>query len=176
MNKRIIFITFILVAAGLQTACNKTKTYTDYLKDQNKAIDKFIKTEGITVLKEYPANKTFNKKEFYLDPSSGIYYNVIDSGNGRRIKPGEEVYIRFTGMKYFMTDTTSYTNIYDHNARRFTFGNTSTYPLLGWVVPLQHVGDSASVRMIVPFDAGSSSAKSKYQPTYFDKVFYRFER
>lgn len=176
MNKRIIFIAFIFAALSMQIACNKTKTYTDYLKDENKAIDKFIKAEGIRVLEDFPADKKFGKKEFYLDPASGVYYHIIDSGNGERITPGDEIYIRFTGMKFFMTeDTASYSNINAHTPETLVFGNTSSYTSLGWIIPLQYVGDSASVRMIVPFNAGTSYAKSNYQPAYYEKIFYRFE-
>lgn len=182
-----VLLSFITLVV-LSTSCNKTPTYIDRLKDETKAIDKFIAKNNLVILKDYPADSTFKSNEFYKDPASGVYYNVIEAGVPKnRAKLGEEIYIRFSGLSYFMTkDTTKYTNdnavtspmpqtiIYRgplNSSTRSLY--TSSTP--GWAAPLPHIGHGARVKMIVPFNMGSEYDRANYQPTYYDRVTYRFE-
>lgn len=172
----------------LFASCKDQKTYIDRLKDESRAIDLFIKKNKLVILEKYPSDSTFAPNEFYKDPASGVYYNVIDRGLLKnRAKDGEEIYIRFKGLTYFMTDdTTKYSNdnpvtspmpqtiIYRgplNSSTRSAY--TSATP--GWVAPLPHIGHSARVKMIVPFNMGSEYDRQKFQPTYYDDVTYRFE-
>ncbi|NLB56703.1 MAG: DUF4827 domain-containing protein, partial [Lentisphaerae bacterium] len=56
-----------------------------------------------------------------------------------------------------------------------TTSTKSYYDTLGWAVPLIYVGHTGKVKMIIPFDMGSSYDQSQYEPTYYDMVQYRFE-
>ncbi len=173
-------ISFIILAVIgtliLNSSCNKTKTYADYLKDESKAIKNFIAENNIKVLDEYPADSTFAPNEFYRDPATGVYFNVIDRG-GRRASIGEEVYVRFSGLEYFMkTDTTKYSNMTSVDTQILVFGNSATYPAVAWVVPLAYVGHLGEVKMIVPFNSGLPEDKApNYQPTYYNFIKYRIE-
>lgn len=147
-----------------------------HLENEKKAIERFIIANNIKVLKKYPQNSTFKPNEFYFDSSSGVYYNVIDSGLGRKIKNGEEVYIRFKGLKYIeSSDTTTYSNFNDLQPGILVFGNSATYSSTAWVVPLKNVGDRAIVRMIVPFNMGFPNDQHKYKTAYYEELIYRFE-
>ncbi|MGI6520105.1 MAG: DUF4827 family protein [Fermentimonas sp.] len=185
---RISRATTILITALLMlfTACNDKKTYADYLKDEARAIDLFIKKNGLEILDKLPPNGQFKSNQFYKDASTGVYYNIVEYGNKQqKASLGDEVYIRFKGLTYFMTDdTTKYNNL---DPIRSPFPQTlvyrgkvnsntkSHYSTAGWMVPVPDIGHKAVVKLIVPFEMGSSYDQSNYQPTYYDHVEYRFE-
>ena len=100
MKKFIIASLIGIVAIGILSSCNKSKTYAQRLSDEKKVIERFVESNNLKILKEYPQDSIFKSNEFYFDTSSGVYYNVIDAGSSRRIKAGEEFYIRFKGLTY----------------------------------------------------------------------------
>lgn len=181
---------YIVLFAGLMlltTACNKRKTYADHLKDEKKAIDLFISKNNLTILKDYPSSGTFKSNEFYRDPGTGVYFNIIDKGTSDSVKLNEEVYVRFSGLKYFMeNDTLTYNN---SDTDRSPFPETIVYKgpvnymtrtlyqasTPAFVVPLKHLGHGGKAKMIVPFNMGSQYDVRNYQPTYYETVEYRFE-
>jgi len=176
--KNIIIASLIsIVAIGVFSSCNKSKTYAQRLDAEKKIIERFIDDNNLMILKEYPKDSVFQENEFYFDTSSGIYYNVIDSGNGRRIQGGEEFYIRFKGLKYLAsTDTSTYSNINNLQPEILVYGNSSTYSSTAWVAPLKNVGDRSQVKMIVPFNMGLPSDQQTYKTGYYEMVDYRFEQ
>lgn len=186
MRKIIIAVFITIVAVGVFSSCNKSKTYAQHLNEERKSIERFIDQKGIKVLREYPADSVFKENEFYFDAQNGVYYHVIDSGNGRRIKQGEEFYIRFKGLSYIASrDTTTYSNVNSTMPEILVYGNTPTYTSPGWVVPLKNVGDRAKVKLIVPFNMGlpndqinlgTSSGREAYRTAYYEELSYRFEQ
>ena len=177
MRKNIIIIILSLIAVGVFISCNKNRTYAQHLDDEKKAIQLFINKNDLKVLKEYPKDSIFKANEFYFDDLNGIYYNVIDPGNGRRIRTGERVFIRFKGLKYIASkDTSTYSNFQSLDPEALVYGNTSTYPSAAWVTPIKNVSDRARVRLIVPFKMGlQSDQQPAYKTAYFEELRYQFE-
>lgn len=177
MKKNIIILLLSIAAIGVFSSCNKSKTYAQRLGDEKEAIELFINKNDIKVLKEYPKDSVFKANEFYFDNSSGVYYNVIDSGNGRRIKVGEELYVRFKGLKYISSnDTSTYSNINSLQPEILVYGNPLTYPSTAWVAPLKNVGHLGKVKLIVPFNMGLASDNQSYKTAYYEELIYRFEQ
>ncbi len=181
MNKTDLIITALLGMLLIFPSCENQKTYADYLNDEAKAIERFIAQQQLTILDEYPTDGKFEEKEFYKDPNTEVYYQVISCGDTtEQLSTGETVYIRFSGLHYFMSnDTTRYANlVYPEEIKYFGPVNSYTksyYSNPGWMVPLEHVGHNGEVKMIIPFNMGSSYDRSQYQPSYYDWVEYRFE-
>ncbi|HCC86294.1 MAG TPA: hypothetical protein DEQ06_06900 [Porphyromonadaceae bacterium] len=181
MNKTDLIITALLGMLLIFPSCENQKTYADYLNDEAKAIELFIAQQQLTILDEYPTDGKFREKEFYKDPSTEVYYHVISYGDTtEKLSLGEKVYIRFSGLHYFMSnDTTRYANlVYPSEIKYFGPVNSYTksyYSNPGWMLPLEHVGHNGEVKMIIPFNMGSSYDRSQYQPSYYDWVEYRFE-
>ncbi len=180
--------TYILIIAvfGIilsAISCKDQKTYADYLKEETKAIDEFIVKNNFNILTKFPSNGVFGDKDFYKDPETKVYFNIVEYGDTtEKIFLGEKVFVRFMGLKYFMMDdSTTYTNkdnIFPQEIEFIGPVNSSTrsyYSVPGWAVPLPRVGHNSVVKMIVPFNMGSSTERSQYQPTYYDRVEYRFE-
>lgn len=187
--KRSFNILLIVFAALMVVSCDKTKSYTDMLNAQKKAIDRLIDEEGIKVLDKYPANGVFKPNEF-VKLENDVYLNVIDSGNGQRAEQYKtEVYCRFIAVN-FMQDTTEINNLTISGTVPVEFkydlytspidpdGYFSSLLGEGLNAPLAYVGDSSYVKLIVPFKRmGQGSVfQNKGLPVYFKKVKYIFAK
>jgi len=183
MKKIIAIATTLITLLLLVSSCQDRKTYADYLKDESRAIDLFISKHNLNILDEFPEDGKFGDNDFYKDKNTGVYFNVIHEGDTtQNLQWKEEVYVRFSGLEYFMTDdTTKYSNFKSVFPEEIVFigpvnsNNKSSYSNPGWVVPLSYVGHNGKVKMIVPFDVGSSYDRSQYQPSYYELVTYKFE-
>lgn len=181
MNKILPIITALLGSLLFLSSCKDRKTYADYLKDERKAIDLFVAQNQLNILNQYPSNGKFGEKDFFKDPETGVYFQVINYGDTtRNLELRQKVYIRYSGLHFFMTDdTTKYSRVDFPESIDFlgpvNNSNKSSYSNPGWVVPLRFVGHNGKVRMIIPFVMGSATDRTQYQPTYYDQIYYRFE-
>ena len=186
----------MISAVLLATSCDKTQSYADMLKAEEKAIEKLMDEEDIVILKEYPADGVFKENEFY-QMDNDVYINVIDSGNGNRIgTKRQNVNARFV-VRFFKSDTIeldgfassrlpvtfSYQKYsdnyyiwgYDQNDTNVD-AIMSSFICEGLASGLQYVGDSSIVKLIVPFKVGPTSFQSSGEPLYYTKVRYTFEQ
>ena len=184
MNK-ILGSSLMMTAVLLITSCDKTQSYADMLKAEEKAIERLMDEEDIVVLKEYPADGVFKENEFY-QMDNDVYINVIDSGNGNRIgTKRQNVNSRFV-VRFFKSDTPVTFSYQKYTEDYYIWGYDqndtnvdavmSSFICEGLASGLQHVGDSAVVKLIVPFKVGPSSFQSSGEPLYFPKVRYTFEQ
>lgn len=181
-----LFNTVVFTLVGLSilsTSCNKTKTFEDYKREERNAISRYISQNDLNILNSFPSDTVFGAKDFYKDPATGVYFNIIERGDPTQ-KPQwrEKIYIRFKGLSYIKgSDTTRYSNLHNIDpAVMDYFGPVSSntqniYSTPGWAVPLTYVGHKGKVKLIVPFEMGASYDQSSYEPTYYDQVEYRFE-
>jgi hypothetical protein len=161
-------------------------------RDEQRAIDRLIATEGFEILKKYPADSVFGEKQFVV-LDNGVYLNVIDSGNGNRAKLySTTILMRCSGRYIFEADTGSFSIFYNSTFPiEFIYGYASNvialaatssgsaewYLLsLGLESILGYVGENAEVKLIVPFEYGSTYQKenSRGAPLYFDRVKFMF--
>ncbi|MDR2816266.1 MAG: DUF4827 domain-containing protein [Proteiniphilum sp.] len=181
-----LFNSIVLTLIGLliiTASCNNKKSYADYLKDERKAIDLLIAKNNLEILSKFPANSVFGENEFYKDPNTGVYFNIITLGDTtHRLQWREKIHVRFKGLNYFKdNDTILYSNFLSAFPEELEYigpvssATKSSYTNAGWVVPLTYVGHKGRVKMIIPFEMGSSYDQTYYQPTYYDLVEYRFD-
>ncbi|SEF40910.1 MULTISPECIES: DUF4827 family protein [Parabacteroides] len=185
MKKGFNFL-LIVCAALVAISCSKTKTYTDMLKAEKKAINRLIDEEGIEVLDDYPEDGVFKPNQF-VKLDNDVYLNVIDSGNGQRAVLGQtQVLCRFIA-KPLLGDTSSFNTLSESNTFpvEFTYGinqpKTSYYADFvgeGLASGLAYVGDSSYVKLIVPFKRFTQQTyfNTNGIPVYFKKVRYIFEK
>lgn len=181
----VCFIIGLCVAFG---ACSSTETYADKLKNERKNIARFINENNITVRSDYPASGVFAENEFFRDPLTGVYMNVVDSGNGNRASTVKRslVNVRFSGAMTLPTSEsdTSTNNNLGSQPMIFNYGIVSTYTSVnqnlpdyfylstGITAPLQYVGEGARVRLIVPFASGSTYQLAVFRAMYYKEVHY----
>jgi len=186
--KKVKSLFFIIACVGfLFAACSDDESYADYVNKEKDRIKDFIKEHNIVVRSDYPSDGVFKENEFYQDPS-GVYINVVDSGNGKRAAYRADVYYRFSGAMTLPAADADTINLSDLSAQplKFQYGITTSYissntsnPAYWYlspriVQPLRYVGEGAVVRLIIPFrDYQGSSAQNQYYMTYyFDRVEY----
>lgn len=87
-----------MVLLSFTAGCNKNKhiSYVDMLKREAKEIKAFMDKEGMTIIKEFPANGAMNPKE-YVEVKEGLYINIVNKGNGTKPESGKTtIHTRFT--------------------------------------------------------------------------------
>ena len=201
MMKLRIGVLMIIMGLILGSCGKKAKSFAEWKKEEKEAINRLIAREGFEILTKYPANGVFGEKQFVL-LDNGCYLNVIDSGNGNRAISGKTtVLMRCSIIGLFPPDTFQlsifengfqplefiYGRIYEAKMRAYNEYSSSAYMFLssGVESALEHVGENAIVRMIVPFDNGQSSKylygigsaaqDSERRPLYYNRIRYVFD-
>jgi hypothetical protein len=184
MRRTVIFVLSAIILTIANIACDNQKTTQEYLREEKKAIERYIDRQGIVILKEYP--KTFKPNEYYKT-NEGLYIHVVDSGKGAKVRPlVDEVQVRFDYLYYVKTYVTGDTASipfdvippsYGESPMYFRYGqsgsygkNSYDYSCDGWAIPLAYVREGAIVDLIVPSALGTS-----FDNTYpnFNAVFFK---
>lgn len=188
MKRGFYLLLMLLGAVILISSCgNSTRTYAEKLKDERKRINKLIDSLDFVILDSYPKDGVFKENEF-VHLKSGLYLNVVDSGNGNRAVAGQ-TYILCRFEYDFMNVLKNTTMTIDgfrapYQPLSFTYGvnvvSEKNYEEiyyvfgLGLVEPLQYVGDGAVVKLIVPFKIGGDLQTQGGDPIYYKKLKYTF--
>jgi hypothetical protein len=179
-----------LIALTAALSCQGNKSYANMQKEQKTAIAKLFADSGYIELKEYPSNGVFASNEFYKF-DNGVYMNIVDSGNGKRPVSGvTSVLCRGMGRGLVVYDTLLMENVSNSSAYPFpivyiygssTAVSASYDDFTNYVFskalfqPMEYAGDSAVVKLIIPFEVSSSYLKSLGEPFYFHRLRYVFE-
>jgi FKBP-type peptidyl-prolyl cis-trans isomerase len=169
----------LAVLAGVIVACDDQKTMQEYLREENKAIERYINSQGIKVVETYPADSTF-AADVYYKTTDGLYMHVVDKGNNVPWTYGKRVLVRFEELYYIKSyvsgDTTAIT-FPSREPIEFIYGipasyQTDYYGLAcnGWAISLQYLGEGAIVDLIIPSKLGSSSANTSFQPVLYKNL------
>jgi hypothetical protein len=161
-------------------------------RDEKKAIDRLIATEGFEILSKYPTDGVFGEKQFVV-LDNGVYLNVIDSGNGNRPKlysttilmrcSGRYIFEAEDSFSIFRNDTYPIEFIYGYASIVISQAASSSLASAEWYLlspgvqsVLEYVGENAEVKLIVPFEQGSSyqTANDLGAPLYYDRVKFTF--
>ena len=190
--KRGFYILLIMCTAIMVVSCDKTKSYTDMLKAQRKAIERLQVDSGFVFLDEFPEDSIFKENEF-VELDNGVYLNIVNRGNSERAVLGQTAIRSRLIAQMFMENSSMGTGTVDllgphsngTSPVEFRYGYyTSLYPDMdyyydificeGLGAGLPYVGDSAVVKLIVPFKLMSSDFQSTGTPVFFEKVKYTF--
>ena len=190
--KRGFYILLIMCTAIMVVSCDKTKSYTDMLKAQRRAIERLQVDSGFVFLDEFPKDSIFKENEF-VELDNGVYLNIVNRGNSERAVLGQTAIRSRFIAQMFMENSSMGTGTVDllgphsngTSPVEFRYGYyTSLYPDMdyyydificeGLGAGLPYVGDSSVVKLIVPFKLMSSDFQSTGTPVFFEKVKYTF--
>jgi hypothetical protein len=171
-----------LLIGLLSSSCNKSKSLQERIQEENRAIKRYIDRNDLVILDEYPKDGVFKDKEFFKT-SEGLYFHVVDSGNGRRAVPlVDEVTVRFEYRHDILVSDTAiswWSQSSRVNPFSFIYGLSQSYTVsgssfecTGWVIPLTYVGERAVVDMIVPSLLGSSNDQGNINPIFYKGLTY----
>ena len=187
MKKTAAFVLSIIAFSFLYLSCENQKTAQEYIREEKKAIDRFRNRLGIDVLSKYPANHQFATNE-YFKTNEGLYFQVIDSGRGRKINPFidiEDVQVRFDflfNIKGYVSGKSD-TIVPPESILPMNFlsGPSGIYgqpdPMynfscVGWAIPLQYVNEGAVVNIILPSSLGNTSDNTNFVPRFYKNLKY----
>lgn len=170
-------VSLFLFGLSLIVSCSSSKTYAQMLEEEQAAIHSYINDNNLKIITEMPTDTVFGEKEF-LRFSNGLYMNIVYRGNlsSRPQYDTSNIMVRFKDVKlltYIEDSTYFYGNWFDRTPFEFVYGSS---PRAGWDYPLQYVGDSAVVRLIVPSKLGTSGEQSAVYPYYYGYVRYIIEK
>jgi hypothetical protein len=180
MKKIFLLALSLIVLSVAFSSCDNTKTPQEYLREEKKAIERYIERNGIVVLGAYPADSIFKEKE-YFRTSDGLYFHVTNPGNGKKVRPlVDEVTVRFdyyfNVKDYIGGDTTKTSLPYTYFPIVFKYGISGSYDAYfacnGWAVPLTYVSEGAIIDIIIPSALGSQSNSNAYVPVFYKNLHY----
>jgi len=150
------------------------------IQEEHEYIVRYISINNLVVLTEYPQNSVFKEKEYYRT-SDGLFFHVVDSGNGTRVQLLNDVSVRYDYCQYVKDaesgDTTRH--VFPSGLPySFVYGISQTYsstvsPVCpAWVIPLSYVGENAVVDMIIPSSLGSYNDNMNVMPMFYKNLRY----
>ncbi|MDR2956437.1 MAG: DUF4827 domain-containing protein [Prevotella sp.] len=188
--KHSIYILIGLVTSALLLSSCGGETYTEKLKKEEKAINRFFDLNDIKLIYEYPKDGIFAENEFFKEPTTGVYFHVIDPGNDERPSKEKrtEIYLRYDTIYNLLTnEVESDPNWLNASPTTFRYGVASTYTSSdyytaayyilsqGCVVPLDYgLGNKAEIKLLIPFENGATAQQSAYKPIYYSRLQYSF--
>jgi len=189
MKIKILWVILIAVISCFSFSCNQSKSLQELLQEESKAIDRFIISNDLVILRDYPADGVFKYNEYYKT-TDGLFFNVVDSGNGNRVQLLNDVSIRFDYNLYLKNlaqgDSSIFTPPPSDLPYSFLYGVPQTYtssyyysyygyysPLCqAFVIPLAYVGEDAIVNMIIPSSIGSYMDNMNITPVFYKNLHY----
>ena len=180
MKKWVSGIISIIVISCVSFSCKQQKSLQELLREEKRAIDRFINMNEIKILDYYPVDGIFKEKE-YFRTSDGLFFHVVDSGNGTRVQFLNDVTVRFEYFQYIKDvvqgDTSEQPPINLYVPFSFVYGIPQTYTASyfqsqAWVTPLMYVGEEAIVDMIIPSSIGASYDRESILPVFYKNLRY----
>lgn len=159
-----IFILLAFIVASIAaTSCSKTKSYSELLRTEEKAVNWFMAQHR--VISEVPEDSVFEYGEdapyYRMDDDGYIYMQVLNPGNkDNKAKKNQLIYFRYmrTNIQEMYDGlnpqpTGNADNVGAGNATSFRFENTELATSLahgsGIQVPLRYLGLDCEVNIVI---------------------------
>jgi len=181
MKKLLLSFTSIIIIACILFSCKQQKSLQELIQEERKAIDRFISMNDLVILKEYPKDGVFKENE-YFKTTEGMFFQVVDSGNGNKVRERNDVSIRYEYMRYIKDAVQGKDEPWypgdPYQPLSFLYINRNNFipydNLIceAWVIPLSYVGEFAILNMIVPSSLGSSGDRNNISPVFYKNLRY----
>lgn len=177
-NKLVFTFGFVISLLLLTTACSKTKSYAEMVKEENEAISRFIEEEGLSVVEEMPSTIPFADKVYYKTPE-GLYIHIKAKGTPVSFSADpDKVYMEYEAYSFFKSNSTKggagTLPSFSYNNQYAAYG--SDYLCEGMLIPIKTekfgLGDDSRVNIIIPSKLGTSSQQSAVEPVYYEGLTY----
>lgn len=186
-HKLLIALSSIFLLAA---ACDKTESYSELLKDEEKAVNWFLANRNVEPA--FPEDsisfKTGENAPFYkMDTDGNIYMQVVRKGDGGKVDKGDLVYFRYmrSNIKYMyegisVTPVGNADNLSSgSNSTAFVFGvyNIDAYSDYGRGIqkPLEFLGYDSEVNLVLKSYYGFLSDQSSCTPYLINIRYFNAE-
>lgn len=187
MKKNImrVIYTLVLVAVFVLTGCSKGQSYSELLRDEEKATNWYLSNQRVVA--EIPKDSVFETGEdapyYRMDDDGFIYMQVINPGTKEnKAKYNQMIYFRYmrANVKAMYEGQTlvpvGNADDMENRALSFRFDNfnvesSATYGM-GIQLPLRYLGVDCEVNLIIRSYYGFSTEQSQCIPFLYYKVRY----
>lgn len=181
-----IFFPALALMAILISGCSDKKSYADLLKDESQAVNIFLSDNRVIL--DIPADSVFevgeNAPYYRLEPDGNVYMQVLDNGNGVKVKDNAQVFFRFTRYNLYDYQNTGQLgngagNSIDTSAgtASFRFNNTTLSSSTQWgqgvQMPLKFLSYDCHVRILIKSQYGVYSEISNVIPYLYDVRYFK---
>jgi hypothetical protein len=183
-----VMLLLTVAAAGL-SSCSKTESYSNLLREEEKAVNLFL--SGQRVENEIPADSisflTGKDAPFYkLDEDGYVYMQVISKGDPNdRVEKDDKVYFRFTRENLksvylgYESETEGNSNNLAGGNASFVYGNlylpSSTQYGQGIQWPLKFFGYNCEVNLVLRSYYGFTSDQTYCMPYLINVRYFKPE-
>lgn len=190
INSKITVLFFLTMIFIVTTGCEKTKSYSELLNDEEKAVNWYLAQKKVDI--QIPENSQFEIGEnapFYkMDDDGSVYMQVIRKGNmDDRPEEGDRVYFRFMRAS-ILTMYNGGSTVWEGNADDFSSLSNSTSLIMGNTmftsttqygdgiqVPLDYLGYDSEVNLVVKSTMGFTSDMSSCTPYIYKIKYFKAE-
>lgn len=188
MKKQLIYILTGLSAICAFSSCDKTKSYSELLNEEERAVNWFLANQEIVPY--VPADSVFKTgpdAPFYkMDEDGYVYMQVINPGSKTsRPKKGETVYFRYKyrNLKDLANGVSvSWTGNADDLTKLSTslvYGNRYLDSTTGWgegiQVPLDYLGYDSEVNLVIKSPKGIVKDQTLCIPLEYNVKYFKAE-
>ena len=179
-----LFIALAALAAVI-TSCNDSKSYNEYLEDEEKAVNSFLANQRVVMT--IPADTVFECGEdapyYRLDKEGNVYMQVINPGDRKnnRAEDNQSIYFRYGRISILNyaqgLDETPTGNYDDVSYNSFRYNNYSLQSSIqygyGIQMPLAYLGIDCEVNLLVKSQYGFYDEMSYVVPYLYHRKYYK---
>lgn len=187
MKKKLLYIySGIAAITILFSSCEKTKSYSELLKEEEQAVNWFLANQEIVpYVPEDSVFKTGSNAPFYkMDDDGYVYMQVVNPGSKTdRPKKGDTVYFRFKvrNLKDLANGIdASWSGNADNltmNSTSLIYGNTSISSTTKWgegiQVPLGYLGYDSEVNLVIKSPMGLIEDQTQCLPYEYNIKYFK---
>lgn len=187
---RMYLLGALLLALAAATSCNKSESYTDLLREEQRAVNAYLARQNVEI--EVPADGKFvtgNDAPFYrMDEDGTVYMQVVNPGDSNdRPSDGDRVYFRFRRMDlkaWYENGTESWQGNMNNlgsstSPTSFILGNkvypTTTKYGTGFQLPMNYLGYYSEVNLVLKSYSGFPSDQTSCIPYLVNIKYYKAE-
>lgn len=176
---------FAVALCSMLFSCNDSKSYNEYLEDEEKAVNAFLAHQRVVL--EIPADTVFECGEdapyYKLDEDGNVYMQVINPGDRKNNKAesDQSIYFRYSRINILLyaqgeseTPTGNYDDVSYDSFRYNNFNLESSYQYgYGIQMPLNYLGIDCEVNLLVKSQYGFYDETSYVTPYLFHLRYYK---
>ena len=181
-----------LLALFTFASCDKSQSYSELLRDEEKAVNWYLANQNIALeLPENPQDIITSQKAgadapFYrLDPDGNVYMQVVTADFNDLVEEGDLVYFRFTreNILFLYQDIestpTGNSDFLAYGPASFIYKNTTLPSSYTWgtgiQMPLKYVGYNSEVNLVLKSYYGFYDEQSSCVPYLINLRYFKPE-
>lgn len=183
--RKIIYALYAILAVSVFISCSESDENLENLTEEQ-IMQRFIKSQGIVILEEYPEDHNFGDNEYYKT-DLGLYFQVVNFGNGKSAIPNVDiVQVRFdyyinvnkyiTGNRDTIVPRSEYFPMEfkykGSNLGYYDSNNSNNYSCQGWAIPLDYIYEGAIVNLIIPSKLGIKNDREDKIIRFYKNLVY----